>query len=293
MKVQKITASLIRSLILPRKNDSNKGDYGHVLVIAGSRNMPGAAVLCANGALRTGAGLVTAAVCKSTATVVLNKLRPEGMSYPLSENSKGTLSFKAAGEIKSFIKKRNITSLALGPGLGQSKDITRLVKKIISSINLPIVLDADGLNAIKAHDLKKAYAKLIVTPHPGEMSRLTGVKILEIQKRREHTAQEFTRQFGALCVLKGSGTVVTDGKKVFVNTTGNPGMAKGGSGDVLTGMIAALIGQVREPKLLNAALCGVFLHGLAGDIAVRKKTRIGVLPGDISETVPAAIRKIR
>ncbi len=293
MKVQKISASLVRSLILPRKRDSHKGSFGHVLVVAGSRNMSGAAVLCANGALRAGAGLVTAAVGKSIARVVLAKLRPESMSYSLSENNTGTLSFKAAGEIISFIKKKKVTSVAIGPGLGQNREVTSFVKKIISCVNLPVVLDADGLNALAASDLNNTTAKLIVTPHPGEMSRLTGMSVSEIQKRRPETAFAIAKQYGAVCVLKGAGTVVSDGKKVFVNTTGNPGMAKGGSGDVLAGMIAALIGQVKEPRLLNAALCGVFLHGLAGDISAKEKTQIGLLPGDISERIPAVLRKIQ
>ena len=287
----KITSALVRSLIPPRKKNSHKGDYGHVLIVAGSRNMTGAAVLCVNGALRAGAGLVTLGAIKSVLPLITKKLRPEAMVLPLDE-ANGMVSSKAAGKILDLIRVKKISSLALGPGLGRGRAITELAKKILSSAGVPIVIDADGLNAVKPGDLKKARAGVIITPHPGEMSRLDGLKVREIQKARGRTAKDFAAAAGAVCVLKGAGTIVSDGKKVFINTTGNPGMAKGGSGDVLTGMIAALIGQAKEPKLLNAALCGVYLHGLAGDIAAAKKTQLGLLPGDIAETIPEAARRV-
>ena len=290
MKVTKISAALVRSLILPRKKNSHKGDYGHVLVIAGSKNMTGAAVLCAHGALRSGAGLVTLGTAKSILPLITKKLRPEAMTLPLEEAA-GKIISKAADKALDFAKKRKISVMALGPGLGKGREITGFIKKIIHSARIPVILDADGLNALKSGDFKKAGADVVVTPHPGEMSRLSGLKAFEIQKARERTAKEFAAETGTTCVLKGSGTVVSDGRKVYVNTTGNPGMAKGGSGDVLTGVIAALISQVREPRPLNAAICGVFLHGLAGDIAAREKTRMGMLPGDISESMPEASRR--
>jgi NAD(P)H-hydrate epimerase len=292
MKSQKITAALVRTLILPRKKDSNKGSYGHVLVIAGSRNMPGAAVLCAHAALRSGAGLVTVAVCKGIRETVLRKLRPESMALPLSESNSGTLSPKAAKEILSFIAKRKVTVVALGPGIGQNSGISKLVKKILSMEGITVVLDADGLNAISKIDLKNASCKLIITPHPGEMARLTGRTIEDIQSNRKSAAKRVAAETGAVCVLKGTGTIVSDGSKVFVNTTGNPGMARGGSGDVLTGMLAAMLGQVKTPARLNAAISGVYLHGLAGDMAAGEKTEIGMLPGDISEVFPEALKKV-
>jgi len=291
MKLQKITASLVRSLILPRKKDSHKGDFGHVLIVAGSRNMTGAAVLCANAALTSGAGLVTAAVSKSARVIVSKKILPEAMILPLAENSRGQINSKALNGILDFIARRKVTCVVLGPGLGQGKGVTKLVGRLVSTVTLPLVLDADGLNAIKIRDLKKASAKIIVTPHPGEMARLIGSEIREVQGSRARTALEFSRETGVVCVLKGAGTVVTDGKNIFQNTTGNPGMAKGGSGDVLGGVIAALTCQVKAPELLNSALCAVFLHGLAGDIAAKEKTEIGLLAGDISRTIPRALKR--
>ena len=290
MKTKKITTSLVRSLILPRKKESHKGDYGHVLVLAGSKNMTGAAVLCTNGALRSGAGLVTLGTAGSVVSLIAKQLRPEAMAFALEEK-KGLLSYKAAQQVLEFVKKKKVSVVAIGPGLGQNSGISKFVKKIISSVSVPVVVDADGLNALKAVDLKKAKAKIIITPHPGEMSRLSGLTIEKIQKSREITALKFARENGVVCVLKGAGSLVTDGKSIFVNITGNPGMAKGGSGDVLTGMIAALVSQVREPLLLNAAVCGAFLHGLAGDIAAKAKTAQSMLAGDISEALPGAFRK--
>lgn len=292
MKVTRINASIVRSLILPRRKDSHKGDYGHVLIVAGSKDMPGAAVLCAGGALRAGAGLVTLAVCADLRQYVLKRLRPEVMLLTLKESAGGTVSSKSAAEILNYIKNRRVSVVAIGPGLGGNSDVSRLVKKLIKNAGVPVVLDADGLNAVTKRDIENSGADIIVTPHPGEMSRLTGFSKGEIQRSRESITLKFASSTGTVCVLKGSGTVISDGRRVFVNTTGNPGMAKGGSGDVLSGIIAALTGQVRQPAALNAALAGVYLHGLAGDIAAKRKTIPGMLPGDITDALCAAIKKV-
>jgi NAD(P)H-hydrate epimerase len=294
VKIKKLNSRYISSLIKLRKRDSHKGDYGHVLVIAGSRGMPGAPVLCTLGALRGGAGLVSAAVPKRQYDIIAKRLRSEAMLLSLPENRNGCFSSRAFPEIKRYIRDRKVSSVVIGPGMRVNKDTLRLVKKLIGLRGITVIADADALNALDGNSkaLRKAKADLIITPHPGEMSRLTGLKISEIQKRRGATAKEFAKKHRLVCVLKGAGTVISDGKIVLENSTGNPGMAKGGSGDALAGMIAALAVQVREPALLNAALAGVYIHGLAGDIAARRKSMMGMLAGDIAEAVPAALKKV-
>ncbi|MCX5781656.1 MAG: NAD(P)H-hydrate dehydratase [Elusimicrobia bacterium] len=220
-------------------------------------------------------------------------MRPEAMTLGLPEKD-GKFSFKALSKISEFIKLRKVTSIVIGPGIGKTSDTARLVKAILLSVNLPLILDADGLNAIpsKSSILRNSKAKIIATPHPGELSRLIGVTVKKINQSRINAAKEFSKKNNLICVLKGHKTVVSDGNKIFLNTTGNPGMATGGSGDVLSGMISALISQVKEPKLLNAALSGVFLHGLAGDYASKMKTQIGLLAQDIAENIPVALKKV-
>ena len=290
----KLSAKYIRSLIKPRVKSSHKGDYGHVLVIAGSLGMPGAPVLCAGGALRAGAGLVTVAVPESQYDIVAKKLRPEAMILPLSETSDGRISISAFHKISEFAAKRKVTSIVIGPGLGAGADTKKLVLKLISTMALPVVVDADGLSSLvdAAVFLKSTKAKLILTPHPGEFSRLTSTPINEIQRDRIACAKRFAAENNLVCVLKGSESVVSDGARDFINTTGNPGMASGGSGDVLAGMIGAFTSQVKESKVLNASLAGVYIHGLAGDLAASKKTVIGMIAGDISEAIPEALQKV-
>jgi len=294
-----VNAGYVRSLLGPRKKDSNKGDYGHVLVLAGSRGMSGAAVLCTHGALRSGAGLVSLGIPESQQEIITARLRPEAMTVILPERS-GRLSSKAVAPVREYVEKRKVTSLAVGPGLGNDPEVYRLVKRLLSALTVPLVLDADGLNVIAkaskrkdlaVQDLLQAKAPLVVTPHPGEFSRLTGIPVSEIQKHRVELAVNFARANGIVCVLKGYHTVITDGYECFINTTGNPGMAAGGTGDVLTGIIAALAAQVKEPRLIHAAVAGVFLHGAAGDKAAREKTEISMLAGDIIEMLPYAFGK--
>lgn len=295
MKVIKLSSAYIRSLIKSRVKNSHKGDYGHALIIAGSRGMPGAAVLSAGGALRCGAGLVTVAVPSGQYGIIAKKLRPEAMILPLAENNEGGIAASAFLRINEFIEKRKVSSIVIGPGMGAGPDTKRLVLKIISSADMPVVVDADGINALSGAEgfLKNSKARLVLTPHPGEFSRLTGRRVKDIQANRAASAAGFASEYGLICVLKGSGTVVTDGKTTFLNTTGNAGMASGGSGDVLSGMICALVKQVKEPSALNAAAAGVFIHGTAGDIAAGKKTMTGMLAGDISEMIPEALRKLK
>src|SRR6266849_2639070 len=237
-----------------RAADSNKGSYGKDLVVAGSRGMSGAAVLCGSGALRGGAGLVIVAVGN-----------PCYLTAPLPQDEHGKLSTLAEARILELAQVNDIA--AIGPGLGQSAEIKQLLSHLIRDIKMPMVLDADGINALagQTDSLKDHAAPIILTPHPGEFARLIGCDVPTVQARRQELAGQFAQKYDAVVVLKGHGTVVTDGRRVFLNPTGNPGMATGGTGDVLTGLIAALLGQGLEP--FAAAQLGVYLHGLAGDLA--------------------------
>jgi NAD(P)H-hydrate epimerase len=291
-----LTKKFVRKLIPKRCPDTHKGNFGHVLILAGSRGMTGAAVLCANSALRCGAGLVTLGIPESQANIVASRVLPEVMTLPLKGTSQGTLSLSGFSKLKEHITSRKITALAVGPGLSTNPETKKLVKKILTDMDLPVVLDADGINALeKDWILKKHKAKIIITPHPGELGRLTKFSAGDIQKNREKFTRKFARDNKLLCVLKGHRTVITDGKKSYINTTGNPGMATGGSGDVLAGMIASLTNQVRSRNskaLLDSAIAGVYLHGLAGDMAAKEKTEIGMIAGDIIEKIPGAIKSV-
>jgi NAD(P)H-hydrate epimerase len=206
---------------------------------------------------------------------------------PLPETKEGTLSANGYGKIKDFIK--NVDVLALGPGLTQNKSTRELVRKIISRIDKPAVVDADGLNALVGH-LNLLQAEKILTPHPGEMARLIGTSVATVQSKRKQIAQRFAKDYKITVVLKGHHTAVADYKgNLYVNRTGNPGMSTAGSGDVLTGMIAAFLGQ--GLNAFNAAKYAVYLHGLAGDLAAKKKTQIGMIASDIIEKIPEAIKK--
>ena len=263
-----------------RKKETNKGDYGHVFIIAGSPGFTGAAALCSQAALLCGSGLATLGIAKGLNTILARKLT-EVMTKPLPETSAGTLSEKAFPQVMKFSSKADC--VAIGPGLSRNPGTQKLVRKLIVSLEKPMVLDADGLNAIEgqAQLLKRAQAPVIVTPHPGEMARLS----------KERVAKTFANKYNVVCVLKGHRTVVArpDGK-TYVNTTGNPGMAKGGTGDVLTGMIASFIGQGIGP--FEAASLGVYLHGLAGDLAAKEKGEASMLASDLLDKIPAAIKKL-
>jgi len=303
----------IKQLLPERKKNVSKTDFGHLLVIAGSGGMSGAAVLCARAALRIGVGLVTVACPKSIYSTVAGQV-PELMTLPLPETETQSLNFLAFSTIVEFISKRKVSVLAVGPGLSTHLETSKLVKSLFS-LDIPIVLDADGINALQGQvtggklqvaSLKKAKARVIITPHPGEFARLINEDKEKIQKNRALYAKNFAKENEVICVLKGYQTIITDGEKVYLNPTGNPGMATAGSGDVLTGMIAGLIGQlqvtsyrleVREFKekdiLFNAAKIGVYLHGLAGDLATKEKTEMATIAGDIIEKIPEAIKAVK
>ncbi|MCG2712111.1 MAG: NAD(P)H-hydrate dehydratase [Candidatus Omnitrophica bacterium] len=275
---------------LKRKNDAHKGDFGHVFIIAGSKGLTGAAVLCVKGALLSGAGLVTLGIAQSQYAIASRKLT-EAMTLPLLETSQGSLSLKAFSQIKKFSKDKDV--LAIGPGLSRNKSTQSLVRKIISSIDIPMVIDADGLNALKGHldILKKRRALTVITPHPGEMGCILGRKTSYIQKNRRILAKQLAGMYNIITVLKGHGTIVAEPKgKVFENCTGNPGMAKGGSGDVLTGITAAFLGQ--SGNAYEAAKLAVYVHGLAADLAVKQTGQVSLLATDILNKLPIVLKKL-
>ena len=285
----KLTTGFIKTLLPQRLLNSHKGDYGHTLIVAGSKQFTGAAILCSLGCLRSGSGLTTLAIPSSLDIQITKRLPPEVMTVYLPDNN-GYISPPAVKTILDFSTKRKITSIAFGCGISTKPSTTIFTERFLTKNKVPIVIDADGLNNIQKNIdvLKKLKSGVIITPHQAELSRLTKISIQQIQENREKITKKIAANYGLICVLKGFETVISDGKEVFVNTTGNPGMATGGSGDVLTGIIAGLIGQTKS--LFNAACLGVFLHGLAGDLAAKEKTQISMLPTDLVEKIPEAIK---
>jgi NAD(P)H-hydrate epimerase len=280
--------------LLHRKSQTHKGDFGHILILAGCAQFSGAAILCSNSAIRAGAGMVTLGIPRSLINAFIKIKSPEVILKPLAQTPQLTLSIKAYPYIKKILGKVDI--LIVGPGLSQNKSTQNLIRKVITNIDIPTVIDADGLNALVGHlDLFQVTGSpghrvtRILTPHPGEMGRLLNISINEIQQSRKDIAQKFAKDYNCIIVLKGYRTVVANPEtKVYINKTGNPGMATAGSGDVLTGLIAAFLGQGLDG--FNAAKYAVYLHGLAGDLAAKEKTQAGMIASDIIEKIPEAIK---
>ena len=252
----------------PRRADSHKGDYGRVLVIAGSRGFSGAAVLCGRAALRGGAGLVTVA-CPRDIQDIVAAGDPCYMTF-------------ARTEAAADLPKADV--IAVGPGLGLNS--AELVRELVTQFAGPLVIDADALAAVPRGGFAR-NVPAVLTPHPGEFARMLGVPITEVQADREGLAVGFARAEGVVLLLKGSGTIVTDGRRVYRNTTGNPGMATGGCGDVLTGLIAALLGQGLPP--FEAAALGAWVHGRAGDLAAQRLGEVSLVASDVLDSLPAAL----
>jgi NAD(P)H-hydrate epimerase len=287
-----VTPQEVSALFVPRALDSNKGTFGHVLVAGGSLGKAGAAAMCGTGALRIGAGLVTVAG-PSSVLPTLAGFAPELMTEPLGDaNSHGVAATDAA-RLLELAKSRDV--LAIGPGLSQRPGVAEFVHRVVKGSRCPVVLDADGLNAFAGspETLQGGPRPLILTPHPGEMARLTGRSVAEIQANRVGTAREFARQHRCVLVLKGFRTVIGYANgEVWVVATGNPGMATGGTGDILTGMIAGALAQF--PGYLEEAVrAAVFLHGLAGDAAAERMGEEALVATDLLRCLPAAFRKMR
>lgn len=266
----------IKRFFKPRESVSNKGDYGRLLSIAGSRNMQGAAVMAANAAVESGVGIVECVFPDAAYAAIAPKLT-EPLLNPLASTKDGFLKADNLQHILSCAEKAS--AILLGCGLGMCENTVKLVQGIILNSNKPIILDADGINAVSLNIniLKETSAPLILTPHPGEMSRLTGISVEEIQKNRIKTARDFATEYGCVLVLKGSNTVVAGPSgSVYINRTGNAGMATGGSGDVLAGIISSFVCQ--SMSLQSATIAGVYLHGLCGDSVRKKYSMHGVTP---------------
>lgn len=271
----------------PRSPESHKGDYGRVLILAGSRGMAGAAALTGASCLRSGAGLVRVASPIGVQPTV-SSFEPCYMTWPLAETSLGQIDFPAAkADLERLAAEADV--LAIGPGLGLSESTRALVRWVLESVEVPTVIDADALNGLvgQAEVLGSVRRPVVLTPHPGEFARLTGRRVQDVQQNRTDSAAQLAGSSEHLVVvLKGHRTVVTDGRTVYVNESGNPGMATGGTGDVLTGVIAALIGQ--KLSAFEAASLGVYVHGLAGDIAKDQDGEVGLIAGDLVDGLPDA-----
>jgi len=275
----------------PRDPNAHKGTYGHVLVLAGSPGKTGAAAMCALSALRIGAGLVTLAVSESLNDVMEAKLT-EVMTEPLPETSERTVGMGALGKLLMVIDGKR--ALAIGPGLSTHPETSELVRELVATVTLPTVLDADGINALasKPETLARAAGPLILTPHPGELARLLSISRDEVLHDRIAIAKKVAADYRVHLVLKGARTLVVDPDgRVAINMTGNPGMATGGTGDVLTGLIGGLLAQGVGPGL--AARAGVYLHGLAGDLAAGAMGQEAMLATDLMAQIPEAIRRVK
>ena len=270
----------VKALFPVRETTAHKGSFGHLLCICGSKNMPGAAVMCAGAALRSGVGLVTVAFPESAYIPISSKLT-EALLMPLRENQEGTLSADCISELEKNIHKYD--AIVIGCGLGLNKDTIAVVKWVVENARIPVIIDADGINAIASNIdiLKGANCKLVFTPHPKEMSRLTGADIQLVMANSAGCALDFAHKYGTYTVLKSANTIVADpdSKGIYVNATGNNGLSKGGSGDVLAGIMGALAAQ--SFKLKDAVTAAVYIHGYAADCVAEKYSRSGMLPSDV------------
>lgn len=275
---------------LPKRPEAaHKGDFGRVLILAGSPNMPGAAMLSGTAALQVGAGLVTVGVPSSIQPIVAS-FSPCYMTLPLHSRSDGNISLDAVGQVMEVTS--NYDVIAIGPGMGRTAVVRILLMELWRNFPKPLIVDADGLNALSDQLLfqlpPNRIAPTILTPHPGEMSRLTRIATAEIQKDREKHAKALATKLGVTVLLKGAGTIITDGTKVYSNTTGNPGMATGGSGDVLTGMIAGLAGQLDDS--FNATCVACHIHGQAGDIVATTEQTVRFTAIELIGHLPSAFK---
>jgi NAD(P)H-hydrate epimerase len=288
------TTSDLAFLVAPRPRNSNKGMYGHVMVLGGSVGKAGAAAMAGISALRAGAGLSTVGTPKSVLPTVAG-FHPELMTEALEETETGSISLRALGygHVDSVLK--GITVLAVGPGISRHNETAEFVRTVVRKFSLPMVLDADGLNAFegRAGDLNGKDRVLVLTPHPGEMARLTGLKVPEIQRDRLKVARNFAKQHNLIVVLKGDRTVVANASgEAWINPTGNPGMATGGTGDILTGMTAGVLAQYAD-RPLEAVIAAVYLHGLAGNIACEAMGEKSLIATDLLIALPEAFRRIQ
>lgn len=282
MNIRELNRAQLMSILPDRENNAHKGDFGRILLLCGSRGYTGAAYLAAMGALRCGAGLVFLGVPESIYDIEAVKLN-EAIVFPLPDKG-GMLSAQAIPEILERLPRMD--AVIIGPGLGQSEDVTAVVAEVLKNARCPVVLDADGINVMAPHKdiLRGRTGVTVLTPHGGEFSRLGG----NLASDRVHEAGAMARELGCIVLLKGYGTVITDGETAYINPTGNPGMAVGGSGDVLAGIIGSFLGQKINP--LEAAACGAYVHGEAGDLCARDLGQYGMLPTDMLNVLPRLLK---
>lgn len=298
LKMNVLIPQEIKALMRPRAADANKGAFGHVLVVGGSVGKAGAAAMVGMAALRVGAGLATVATPKSVLPTVAG-FAPEIMTEPLEETEQGTISPRALEYSRLNELAGNKRVVAIGPGISRVADTAMAVRNLVPALlrrpEAPaVVVDADGLNAFEnqAYELNGSGGTLVITPHPGEMARLTGKTIKDIQSDRIGTARQFAQEHSCIVVLKGWRTVIAEpGGEVWINTTGNPGMAKGGSGDILTGMVAGLLAQF-PTQALKATVAAVYLHGAAGDVARELVGELAMTATDLLRTLPPALARV-
>lgn len=274
-----ITPDMVKSKLPKRNPEAHKGDFGRLLCVCGSKNMPGAAYFCIEAALKCGVGLVRAAIPESIYSDVASKIS-ECTYVICNEDENGNIDTNSIDIILETSEK--CSAVAVGCGMGWNENTKLIVNKLIETCDKPMVIDADGINVISENIdiLKKAKNKVVLTPHAKEAERLLGIDCNKINSSKRMYAQQLADEYGVIAVMKGYKTVVADSeKKAFLNLTGNSGMAKGGSGDVLTGIIGSFLAQGMEP--LDAALCGVYVHGKSGDLCKEKFSSVSMLPKDI------------
>ncbi len=273
-----------------RNNEAHKNDFGHILILAGSGGMLGAAALSGLSAMRMGAGLVTIAVPKSLNSILQKKISNVIMTLALPETAAQTISFKAFKEIEKVLSRYDV--VVIGPGLTINPSTKKFILKIIEKSPVPLVIDADALNSLQGNlnVLLKSKSPKVLTPHLKEMSRLTKYSKEFIVKNRSRVAKEFALKFRCVVLLKGYRTVVASGRNIYINKTGNSGMATAGSGDVLDGIIAGLIAQ--KVDAFNSAKFGAYIHGLAGDMAANKKTKVSLIAADIIDFISCSLKKL-
>lgn len=294
--------SELRSFLVPRRAEDHKGVFGHVLIVAGSRGMMGAALLCARACLRSGAGLVTLAFPRSFSPQGL--FIPEALTLGLPENKRGALTAAGFKEIERAHQARNFDVLAIGPGLSQDPETGEALRLILKNLDIPMVLDADALNLAALSSqyffsmIKSRKSPTIATPHPGEMARCLKIPLSRVQKNPEAAAQRLSRELKAVVILKGHRSVIAEGLRKIFNSTGGMGLSKGGTGDVLTGLIAGLWAQalasqrLKQVGAFEMAALGAYLHGLAGDLAEQELTPWAMTAQDVIAFLPRAFKNL-
>lgn len=304
MSVKALGKAELREGLVAREPDDHKGTYGHVLVVAGSRGMSGAAILTARGALRSGAGLVTVAAPAGAAAVIAGAV-PSALTLALPENSSGVFRPEGVDRLKEYAKERRVSVMAIGPGMTTHADAARFVLLALSGVPAAAVVDADALNNLAQQEnegvvqmLKARRQPCVFTPHPAEAARLLGMKKSEVEAQRLKCVEKLARGLGGAALLKGRKTLISSGARTVANSTGGPGLAKGGSGDVLTGLIAGLwaqmlaSGRVAGDLPFKAAALGAWLHGAAGDAAEKDLTPWAMASTDLVDYLPRAFKAL-